>query len=164
MTGVQTCALPICTEPGTGTGGTGTEPPTTPPTQPPYVAPPIYVPPITPPTPPTKPGYGPISPTEWGKVGTVNLPGLNPGWITNVPAQYQTTSPVQSKYYWGQKPYQPGPTFNRQLYTQVPAPAQPWGLQQMYIPMDIQRYVMEQALRNQQAIAPAPAPGPVKPA
>jgi hypothetical protein len=119
--------------------------------------------PITPDT-PTRPPLLPLPPTQWGQVGAVNLPGLNPGFITNVPRQYQTTSPVQSQFSWGRRPYQPGPTFNRDLYRQVAAPAVPFGLQQMYTPMNINRYVAEQAARTQQAIAPAPAPGPVKPA
>jgi hypothetical protein len=107
------------------------QPPVVP--EPPYVAPPIYVPPIDTTPPPTT--YGPLPPTEWGKVGNVNLPGLNPGWITNVPQYYNTNSPVAGQYYWGKHPYQLGPTFDRTLYNTLPvAPPQSWGLQQMYNP------------------------------
>jgi len=58
--------------------------------------------------------------------------GLNPGWIQPV-AQYQTTSPIQSQFFWGAKPFQVGPTFNTALAGHgIGAPATPWGLQQMY--------------------------------
>jgi hypothetical protein len=131
--------------------------------EPPYVAPPIYIPPLPEPPALKKPVYEPIGDVTLGTVTTPVLPGLNPGFITNVPKQYQTTSPVQVQYSYANKPYQPGPTFNRQLYMQG-QPAQTFGLQQMYRPMNIQEYVRLQALANQRAIAPAPAPGPVKPA
>jgi hypothetical protein len=57
--------------------------------------------------------------------------GLNPGWIA--PTEfYDTNSPVQSQFYWGQHPYQQGTTFNSALYNSVPnAPAKPWGIQQI---------------------------------
>jgi hypothetical protein len=89
---------------------------------------------LTPPVPEGRAPYGPIDPTVFGTVGKVNLPGTNPGFFTNVPAQYQTTSPVQSKFYWGQHPYQTGARFSPEQYRQVPAPAVPFGLQQMYTP------------------------------
>lgn len=76
--------------------------------------------------------YGPLAPIEWGKVGTVNAPGLNPGLMVPAPADYQTTSPVQSKFYYGPRPYQAGTTFDPALYSQVPKPAQPYGLQQAF--------------------------------
>ena len=89
-------------------------------------------------TPPATPGgytYGPIKPLDWGKTGTVTTPGLNPGFITNVPGQYNTTNMQQSRFYWGQHPYQTGTVFNPDLYRSVPAaPAVPFGLQQMYTP------------------------------
>jgi hypothetical protein len=56
---------------------------------------------------------------------------------------YNTTNAVQSQYYWGPHPYQPGPTFNQALYNQVPAPAVPFGLQQMYRPTDINTYLAQ---------------------
>jgi hypothetical protein len=126
-------------------------PPVTPPAPTPA---PVEV--ITPPTPyvpvPTPPvgedptkfkGYGPITPLVFGDVGQINNPGLNPGFIQPAP-YYRTTSPVQSQYYWGQRPYQPGPTFNQALYNTVPAaPATPFGLQQMYTPTDLNAYLSQ---------------------
>ena len=148
------------TPPGTetGTGGTTT---TTPPTD---TVPPVYVPPVTTPTTGWK-GWGPITPLDWGNAPDLTVKGLNPGWITNVPAQYQTQNMQQSKFYWGRHPFQVGPTFNRELYTQAPAaPAQPWGLQQMYTPTNINQLVQNMMLQNQAAVAPTgAAPGPVKP-
>jgi hypothetical protein len=128
------------------------QPPTPPPeppyVEPPYVAPPIYVPPIDDPTKPKKPSYPPITPPVWGDFGTLVNPGLNPGYITNVPQAY-APSGVRSQFYWGQHPYQPGPAFNRSLYNQTPAaPATPWGLQQMYNP---QTQTIENLLRGVQA-------------
>jgi hypothetical protein len=76
--------------------------------------------------------YGPLAPIEWGKVGRVDAPGLNPGLIGTVPQDYQTTSPVQSKFYYGPRPYQAGTTFDPALYASVPKPAQPYGLQQAF--------------------------------
>ena len=105
-----------------------------------------YVPVPTPPVgeDPTKfKGYGPITPLVFGQVGQVNNPGLNPGFVQPTPF-YRTTSPVQSKFYYGQHPYQPGPTFNQTLYNTVPgAPQQPFGLQQMYTPTDLNAYLSQ---------------------
>ena len=92
--------------------------------------------PVTPP-PATRAPYGPIPPTQWGTTGGLVNPGLNPGFI-DAQEFYNTTSPVQSKFYYGQHPYQPGPVFDPLLYNNVPgAPNQPWGLQQMYTPTDL---------------------------
>ena len=64
-----------------------------------------------------------------------NLGYLNPGFIRPTPF-YNTTDPAQSKFYWGQHAFQPGPVFNPTLYnTQPEAPNTPWGLQQMAQPM-----------------------------
>jgi hypothetical protein len=104
---------------------------------------PPYVPlpdPVVPPD--TWAGWGPVDPLSFKRLPDLKLPGLNPGWIMPEP-YYQNTSPVQSKYYWGNRPYQPGPTFNQQLYDQVPAPQQPWGLQQMYSPIDLNQYLQQ---------------------
>lgn len=58
--------------------------------------------------------------------------GLSPGLIAPTPF-YQTTSPVQSQYYYGGHPFQAGETFDPGLYNTAPAaPEIPWGLQQMY--------------------------------
>jgi hypothetical protein len=103
-----------------------------------------YVPVPTPPVPedPTKPRVlGPVTPLGFGDVGRIFNPGLNPGFIQPSP-YYNTSSPVQSQYYYGQRPYQPGPQFDQALYNQVPnAPAVPFGLQQMYTPTDLNQYL-----------------------
>ena len=96
-------------------------------------APVVVVPPTTPPTTPTSSThYGTYN---WGTPVKLNLPtGLNPGWIQPTDF-YNTTSPVQSHYYWGGHPYQAGPTFNPTTYNAVPnAPGTPWGLQQSFNP------------------------------
>jgi hypothetical protein len=116
-------------------------------TKPPVVEPPPPVepiapvePPVTPPvvnvpnpplvdetTPPTEDTY--YGRYTWGTAPQVKIPGgLNPGFI-EPPTYYQTTDPAQSKYYWGEHPYQPTQTFNKQLYNTLPnAPVSPWGL------------------------------------
>jgi hypothetical protein len=103
-----------------------------------------YVPVPTPPVgqePAAPRGYGPITPLEFGDVGRIYNPGLNPGFVQPTPF-YRTSSPVQSKFYWGQHPYQPGPTFDQTLYNTVPgAPQQPFGLQHMYTPTDLNQYL-----------------------
>ena len=105
-----------------------------------------YVPVPTPPVgqEPTAPrGYGPITPLDFGDVGRIYNPGLNPGFVQPT-AFYRTSSPVQSKFYWGQHPYQPGPTFDQTLYNTVPgAPQQPFGLQHMYTPTDLNQYLSQ---------------------
>jgi hypothetical protein len=60
--------------------------------------------------------------------------GLNPGWISPT-AFYNTNDPAQSKFFWGQHGYQPGPKFNDTLYNQAAAPETPWGLQQIAKPL-----------------------------
>lgn len=81
-------------------------------------------------------GSTPTSTGPGGPIQNINLPpGLNPGWIAPTPF-YNTTSPAQSQFYWGAHPFQPGPTFNAQLYNQsVGAPATPWGLQNIAQPL-----------------------------
>jgi hypothetical protein len=124
------------------------EPPVVPPVvEPPYIPVP---PPIVPPEEPEFPGWGPVDPLPFRKLPALALPGLNPGFIAP-PTYYNTTSPVQSRYYYGPRPYQPGPTFDPQLYNTVPAPAQAWGLQQMYTPINLDQYLQTFA------------PGPVAP-
>jgi hypothetical protein len=94
----------------------------------------VYVPPIDTSTTPAKKSYGPITPLNWGAGVPLDNSGLNPGYITNVPAQY-APSGVRSQFYWGQHPYQAGTTFDPALYQTVPAaPVSPYGLQQMYDP------------------------------
>jgi hypothetical protein len=87
--------------------------------------------------------YGPLDPTRWGAVGQIGNPGLNPGYVRPQPF-YNTTNAVQGRYDWSAKPYQPGPTFNQALYNTVPnAPAQAFGLQQMYTPTNINQFVSQ---------------------
>ena len=123
--------------------------------------PPVYVPPVAPPQ-VQMPTYGPLGPTQWGKVGTVNLPGTNPGFFTNVPAQYATNNMQQSQFYWGQHPYQTGAAFSPEQYRNVPnAPVAPYGLQQMYNP---QTQTIENLLRGVgQAAVTAPYNQPAAP-
>jgi hypothetical protein len=89
------------------------------------------------------PGLQPFTPLPFATLPDLALPGLNPGFIAPQP-YYQNTTPVQSKFFYGARPYQPGPTFNQALYDQVQAPAVPWGLQQMYTPTDINQYLAQQ--------------------
>ena len=90
------------------------------------------------------PEYGPIGPTQWGTVGTVNLPGVNPGFFTTPSARYQATSPVQSRFSWEQRPLQTGTEYNAaQWNAPGTAPATPFGLQQMYQTLDINQYLAE---------------------
>jgi hypothetical protein len=78
--------------------------------------------------------YGPIDPTVFGAVTTPTLPGLNPGYFTQVPEQYATTSPVQARFNWQARAPQTGATFSPQQYQAVPGPAVPFGLRAMYQP------------------------------
>ena len=99
---------------------------------------------LTPPKAATRAPYGPIAPPNWGTTGALVNPGLNPGFV-RPPKFYNTTSPVQAQYNWGQHPYQPGPTFDPLAYNNVAgATPQPWGLQQLYTPTDINQYVATQ--------------------
>ena len=95
------------------------------PETPPYI--PIVTPPTTPAIPVDNTHYGTY---KWGTPPAIKVPeGLNPGFITNVPDFYQPTNQAGSKYYWGAHPFQPGQTFDPQLYNQVPnAPVNPFGL------------------------------------
>lgn len=103
----------------------------------------------------------PVPPTVFGPPMVVKTDfGLNPGYMQPV-AQYQTTSPVQNQFYWGPAPFQAGSTFNSQLAKQgIGAPAQPWGLQQMYKPLtsnDLSNIVKQStAIANQQVNPQAP--------
>jgi hypothetical protein len=81
-----------------------------------------------------KPVYAPLPPVNWGSVEPFGTFGVNPGEVV-VPAQqpfYQTTSPVQSKYFYGQRPLIKTPDqITPTLMDRTNAPATPWGLQQM---------------------------------
>jgi hypothetical protein len=98
--------------------------------------------------------YAPLPPVDWGSAQPLINPGVNPGFVIK-PAQqpfYQTTSPVQSKYFYGTRPLietqdQITPTLMDRTY----APATPFGLQQMQ-----QSYDLNQVLGqiNQTALDP----------
>jgi hypothetical protein len=104
--------------------------------------------------------YDPLGPVDFGSVGRVNLPGTNPGYFVGVPAQYQTTSPVQSKFYYGQRPLQTGATFSPEQYRNVPvAPVSPWGLQQMYNPQTQTIENLLAGVKQASAVAPYNLPG-----
>jgi hypothetical protein len=108
---------------------------------------------LTPPT-PAKREYGPIAPLDWSAGVPINTSGLNPGYITNVPRQYAPQG-VRSQFYYGQKPYQPGTTFDPALYRSAPAaPAQPFGLQQMYNPQTQTIQNLLQGVAQASATAP----------
>ena len=62
----------------------------------------------------------------------LQYPGMNPGLMgAGIQPAYQTTSPVQSQYYWGRQPYMATPA-DMANYNQVTMPQQPWGIQQGY--------------------------------
>jgi hypothetical protein len=113
-----------------------------------------------PPAAPTS--YGPIKPLDWGKAVPLDASGLNPGYIVNVPQQYQTQNMQQSKFYWGQKPFQVGPTFSPETYRNVPAPAVPWGLQQMYNPQTQNIQSLLEGVQQASQVAPYNVPAAPK--
>jgi hypothetical protein len=99
---------------------------------------------ITAPKPPEAKGYGPINYLPFASLESLTPPGANPGLFVRPDTFYNTTSPVQSQYYWGQHPYQTGSTFSQNQYNNVPnAPAVPFGLQQMYTPTDLNAYLTQ---------------------
>ena len=113
-----------------------------------------YVPVPTPPVPEDTPrrGFGNVDRLPIPDFGSLPGPGLNPGFVQPQP-YYAVQNPVQSQYYYGERPYQPGPTFNQALYDQVPAPVVPFGLQQMYTPIDLNAY-LNQFTQSIQPVAP----------
>ena len=74
---------------------------------------------------PTATPLPPATPT------TVTGRGLAPG-LMRAPEFYKTYSPVQSKFTWGARPFQMGPTFNEQVALQGAGRETPWGLQSMF--------------------------------
>lgn len=100
--------------------------------------------------------YTPIPAWSGAKVNPV--PAVNPGMIAAKPT-YQTTSPVQAQYYWGN---QPAVTSTAQLANPPKAtniPAQPWGLQQGPQPFNLNAFLQN---LNAQYRAPTPV-APVAP-
>jgi hypothetical protein len=119
----------------------------------------------TPPTPKKWGGYGPLDYTYDPGAGQALVnPGLNPGFIGPVKPFYQTTNPVQSQFYWGQHPYM-ATGADLANYNNIPsAPAVPWGAQQGYEPVDIQRFIAQNVNEYTQAASQGRAPiGPVAP-
>lgn len=87
---------------------------------------------------PTPPGslyegqtFTPVAPGErWSR--PLANPGLNPGWMMDAANKpfYDTTSDVQSQFYWGKHPYA-ATEADLANYNNIPeAPSQPWGLKQ----------------------------------
>jgi len=118
---------------------------------------------LTPPAPAKRAPYGPIAPPQWGTTAGVVNPGLNPGFMVNPPKFYETTSPVQAQYYYGQHPYQAGATFDPLAYNNVPnAPVTPWGLQQMYNPQTQTIDALLQGVNQASQMAPYNLPAAPK--
>jgi hypothetical protein len=93
---------------------------------------------LTPPVPTTRSPYAGQSfvsrPPDQRFTGNLIRPDMIPSYVgraAQVPF-YQTTSPVQSQFYWGVKPYVPlGGDMTQ--YNQVPeAPAVPFGIRQAF--------------------------------
>jgi hypothetical protein len=98
------------------------------------VAAPTIPNPLEPPPTPGRPDMGSFTPAppdaSWST--PLQYPGVNPGLVGGaVRPAYQTTSPVQSQYYWGRQPYF-AYTEDLANYNQVAMPSQPWGQQQGY--------------------------------
>ena len=105
---------------------------------------------------PAEPG-SPANPPRFGKLGDLANPGLNPGFVTARP-YYNTTSPVQSQYYWGNHPYAYDQA-DLANYNQVPyAPAVPWGVQQAQAPFDINQFIRSTINPQTQAAAAGAVP------
>lgn len=105
----------------------------------------------------TPAAYGPLPPVNFGKLGDLANPGLNPGFIQARPF-YNTTSPVQAQYYWGNHPY----AYNQAdlaNYNTIPyAPAVPWGVQQAQAPFDVNQFIRSTINPQTQAAAAGTAP------
>ena len=89
---------------------------------------------LTPLNQPQRPNMGTFTPAPPDPSWSIPLqyPGMNPGLMgAGIQPAYQTTSPVQSQYYWGRQPYMARPE-DLANYNQVPMPQQPWGIQQGY--------------------------------
>ena len=154
--------VPVTIPPGTTPPTPGVTPETPPPAgttpaTPGGVAPvtPVF-PIITPSTPTPGGGGGGYTPTPGGPIQAINLPGgLNPGFMDPTPF-YNTFNDAQSQFSWGQRAFQPGPTFDPTLYNQAYAPQTPWGAQQMAQPL-----TPEQFARAAQGLPVAQTPDPV---
>ena len=74
-------------------------------------------------------GYAGEAPWTWGSATSPVNPGTNPGWLAgNVQPFYNTSSPDQAQYYWGQHQPLQGANNVAGQWNNVPnAPATPWG-------------------------------------
>ena len=118
--------------------------------------------------PPTVPGrqpYAPLPPLTYGTGDLAPLvnPGLNPGKIRATP-YYQTTDPVQSQYYWGQRPYMASEA-DLPNYNVIPdAPAIPFGIRQSRPALDVPQFIRQNINPTTQAAYMGAAPvAPVAP-
>jgi hypothetical protein len=95
-----------------------------------------YVPPYVPEEPPApaRPPQGTYVPAapDPRYLGRLPLPGLNPGYMEQgVEPMYQTTSPVQGQYYWGNQRGFANLQDLQDNYNRINnVPEQPWGAQQ----------------------------------
>jgi len=112
--------------------------------------------------PPEVPGrrpYAPLPPLTYGTGDLAPLvnPGLNPGQIRATP-YYQTTDPVQSQYYWGQRPYMASAA-DLANYNVIPdAPAQPFGIRQSRPALDVPQFIRQNINPTTQAAYMGVAP------
>lgn len=106
----------------------------------------------------TPAGYGPIATPRFGKLGDLANPGLNPGFVTARPF-YQTTSPVQAQYYWGNHPYAYDQADLANYNTVPAAPIVPWGVQQAQTPLDVNALIRAVVNPQTQAAAAGTVPG-----
>ena len=118
--------------------------------------------------PPTAPGpyqWSTLPPLTYGTGDLAPLvnPGLNPGKIRATP-YYQTTDPVQSQYYWGQRPYMASEA-DLPNYNVIPdAPAIPFGIQQSRPALDVPQFIRQNINPTTQAAYMGAAPvAPVAP-
>jgi hypothetical protein len=142
--GVDNTGRPYAVDTTTGAGyypdnGQPTQPVVTPPPPPPLTPgevgtivglPPTDTAPLNPPTARDMGTFTPAPPDPSWSI-PLQYPGMNPGLVgAGIRPAYQTTSPVQSQYYWGRQPYMATPA-DLDQYNQSPfMPEQPWGIQQ----------------------------------
>jgi len=142
--GVDNTGRPYAVDTTTGAGyypdnGQPTQPVVTPPPTPPLTPeqtgtitglPPTDTAPLNPPTARDMGTFTPAAPDPSWSI-PLQYPGMNPGLVgAGIRPAYQTTSPVQSQYYWGRQPYMATPA-DLDQYNQSPfMPEQPWGIQQ----------------------------------
>jgi hypothetical protein len=86
---------------------------------------------------------------------------MNPGLVgAGIRPAYETTSPVQSQYYWGRQPFM-STAADLDQYNQSPfMPAQPWGIQQGYFEQPSQYGQAPVYGQGMQPIAPEQFPTP----